>query len=412
MESLLGQEYRPLELPQLEDPHPFLARLRREAPVVLAPTFQLWLITRYQDVLSILKDSRRFSSQDILRSPLELPREVTAVLEEAGFTQDYPLLGDDPPAHTRIRGFVGKAFSAARMAALAPRIQQIATEYLDAFPRREGRTDVVAGLTYPLPMRVATELLGIPQEDMDRIKKWCEEPIQLFNSGQTPEQQLERAQRIAAYWLYLRALVEERRRNPRPDDILTTLIEARIEGEKPLDTREMVNLASVLVFAAQETTTNLLGNALIHLLRHPESWRALCEEPARIPQAVEEVLRYDAPASAMMRSTTEDVVLSGTPVPQGSRLLLLFNSANRDEDIYEQADRFDITRESAARHLGFGYGTHFCVGAPLARLQARITLETLTQRLPGLSLVAGERPVYLPNLLNRGPQRLMVEWKA
>lgn len=412
MSAALGQEYRPLESPQLEDPHPFLARLRREAPVVLAPAFHLWLISRYQDVLAILKDPRRFSSQDILRSPLQLPREVNDVLEEAGFTQEYPLIGDDPPAHTRVRGYVSKAFSAARISALAPRIQQIAHEYLDAFERQGGRGDVVAGLTYPQPMRMATELLGIPREDMDRIKRWCEEPVLLFNSGQTPEQQLERARRIAAYWRYLRELVEERRRTPRPDDILTTLIEARIEGEKPLDTREMVNLASVLVFASQETTTNLIGSALVHLLRHPESWRALCEDPSLIPQAIEEVLRYDAPASAMMRSTTEDVVLSGTPMPKGARLLLLFISANRDEEAFDQADRFDIRRESTARHLGFGYGTHFCVGAPLARLQARVALEALTQRMPSLRLAPGERAVYLPNLLNRGPQRLMVEWRS
>src|SRR4051794_4700853 len=138
-----GQDYRPFEQPQLDDPHPFLARLRREAPVVLAPAFHLWLISRYHDVLTILKDPRRFSSQDILRSPLELPPAVNTVLEEAGFTQRYPLLGDDPPAHTRIRGFVGEAFSAARMAALAPRIQQLAHEYLDAFARQGESGDVV-----------------------------------------------------------------------------------------------------------------------------------------------------------------------------------------------------------------------------------------------------------------------------
>ncbi|HVG57574.1 MAG TPA: cytochrome P450 [Hyalangium sp.] len=410
MSAALGQQYRPLESPQLDDPHPFLAQLRREAPVVLAPDFHLWLISRHQDVLTILKDSRRFSSQDILRSPLQLPREVNDVLEEAGFTQEYPLIGEDPPAHTRVRGYVSKAFSAARVAALAQRIQQIAHEYLDAFDRQGGRGDVVAGLTYPLPMRITTEILGIPREDMDRIKRWCEEPVLLFNSGQSPEQQLERAKRIATYWRYLRELVEDRRRSPKPDDILTTLIEARIEGEKPLDIREMVNLASVLVFASQETTTNLISSALLHLLRHPESWRALCESPALIPQAIEEVLRYDAPASAMMRSATEDVVLSGTPVPKGARLLLLFISANRDEGAFDQADRFDIRRESTARHLGFGYGTHFCVGAPLARLQARIALEAITQRMPNLRLVPGEPPVYLPNLLNRGPQKLLVEW--
>jgi cytochrome P450 len=412
MTNTLGHDFKPLEQPQLDDPHPFLARLRREAPVVFAPTFHLWLISRYQDVLSILKDPKRFSSQDILRSPVELPSHLTTFLAEAGFTQDYPLLGDDPPAHSRIRGFVSKAFSAQRVAALAQRIQQIAHEYLDGLERQEGHADVVAGLTYPLPMRVATEILGIPKEDMDRIKSWCEEPVLLFNSGQTLEQQWERARRISDYWRYLRDLVEDRQRHPRENDTLTTLIEARVEGEKPLETREMVNLASVLVFAAQETTTNLLGSALLHLLRNPESWRALCEDPARIPQAVEEVLRYDAPSTAMMRSVTADVELSGVAVPKGARLLLLFSSANRDEQMFEHADRFDITRENAARHLGFGHGTHFCVGAQLARLQARIGLEAITQRLPSLRLVAQEPPVYQPNLLNRGPRRLMVQWQS
>lgn len=406
----LGQEFKPHESPQLDDPFPFYARLRREAPVTFAPAFGLYLVSKYQDVLTCLKDPKRFSSSQVLVSPIKFAPEVEKLLTDAGFTQQYPLVGQDPPAHSRTRGFANKAFSPARVTALAPRIQQIAEECIKNLESQAPRADIVATLTYPLPLQVTCEMLGIGKEDWQKVGQWCEAPLFLFHPGNTPEQQMQLAQGVAEYWRYLKALVEERRANPRQDDILTALIEARIDGEKPLDTVEMVNLLATLVFGAQRPTTHLIGSMVLYLLRQPESWKQLVANPALIPQAIEEALRYDAPASSMMRLVTEDVVLSGTTVPKGSRLLLLFAAANRDEEVFKDAERFDITRESANRHLGFGHGTHGCLGVQLARMQVRAAMELLIKRLPNLRLVPNEAPTYMPNILARGPQRLMVEW--
>ncbi|WNG18081.1 cytochrome P450 [Cystobacter fuscus] len=404
----LGLEYTPLDPLFQEDPFPFYARLRREAPVTFVPAFQLWLVSRYQDVMAVLKDARRFSSRDTLRPPVAPPPEVWAILESAGYTPDYPLLGDDPPAHTRLRTLLGKAFTLARVQSLEPRIRRVTTTCLDTLTRGTRDADLVARLATPVSMYVTTELLGIPEADHARIKQWCEDEKLCF----TPlplEQHLRVAQGVANFRIYLRDLVEDRRESPR-DDLISSMLEARTEGERPLTTEELVALISVLLFAGHETSTNLLTNALHHLLRHPGLWRELREDPSLIRNAIEETLRFDPPIVGMMRTTTEPVELAGTSLPSGSRVLPLFASANRDEQIFEQGERFDIHRPTAVRHLGLGHGVHYCIGAPLARLGAHITLELMLERLPDLRLSPGAPVTYLPSLLHRGPRQLLVEW--
>lgn len=405
----LGHEYNPFALPQLEDPFPFYARLRQEAPVTFAPAFHLWLVSRYADVMTALKDSRRFSSRDILRPPIGLPAELTQLLEDSGYSPEYPLLGDDPPAHTRLRSLVGKAFNMASVNALESRIRAMARPHVDAMLRGGSRVDFVSGLAWSLPMDVITELLGVPRSDGAQIRQWNEDEKLFFVPNLPPDALRRAAEGVAAYRRYLRGLVEDRRQNPR-GDLLSSLIEARVEGERPLSTVEATNLLSVLVFAGNETSTNLITTTLLCLLRHPGLWQELCANPAAIPNTLEEVMRFDAPVAGMMRTVTEPTLLGGVELPAGARLMLLFASANRDAAVFENPDRFDIHRSNANRHLGFGHGTHYCVGAPLARLEARIVLELLVEHLPNPRLVAGEPTPYLPNLLHRAPQRLMVEW--
>jgi cytochrome P450 len=410
--SQLGLEYKPLDQPMLDDPFPFYARLRKEAPVTFAPAFHLWVVSRHQDVTTVLKDSRRFSSRDILRPPVDLPPELLKLLTDSGYSTEYPLLGDDPPAHTRIRGLVGKAFSAASMKALEARIRELASSYIDTMLRGGSRADVVAGLLHPLPMYVITQMLGIPASDQEQLKLWCKDENLFFVPHLPPDERRRSTEGVAAFRRYLRSLVQERQQHPRPDDLLTLLIQAQLEGERPLSLLEITNLACVLLFAGHETTTNLMGTALLHLLSHPTAWRELRANPAAIPNAIEEVLRFDAPVVGMMRTTTEPVELSGTPLPAGARLLLLFASANRDESIFEEPDRFDIQRTSAGRHLAFSHGPHYCVGAQLARLEARIVLELLLERMPHLRLVRDQPNTYLPALLHRGLRQLWVDWSA
>ncbi|ATB43201.1 putative cytochrome P450 hydroxylase [Cystobacter fuscus] len=406
--SQLGLEFTPLEPHFLENPFPFYARLRREAPITFAPAFQFWLVSRYADVMTVFKDPRHYSSRDTLRPPVALPREVMAILEPAGYTSDYPLLGDDPPAHTRLRALVGKAFNQARVNALEPRIRQLVGEHLDTLRDGEPRAELISQLISPLAMSVMTELLGLPASDRERIKQWCDDE-KLFFVPIPLEQHLRAARGVADFRRYLRELVEDRRESPR-DDLISSLLLARTEGDRPLDTDELVALACVLVFAGHETSTNLLATALHHLLRHPGAWDELRKNTYLVRNAVEETLRYDSPVVGMMRTTTRPVQLGGTALPEGARLFLLFASANRDESVFEQGERFDIHRASAVRHLGFGHGIHYCVGASLGRLEAQLTLELLLQRLPGLRLAPGEAVTYLPNLVHRVPRQLLVEW--
>ncbi|PTL76574.1 cytochrome P450 [Vitiosangium sp. GDMCC 1.1324] len=406
----LGLEFAPLEPHFLKDPFPFYARLRRESPVTFVPAFHFWLVSRYQDVLSVLKDARTFSSRDTLRPPVELPREVMAILEPAGYRPEYPLLGDDPPSHTRVRALVGKAFTLSRVNALEPRIRELANSYLDTLLHGGPRADLVSRLASPLAMHVMTELLGIPAADRERIKQWCDDE-KLFFTPIPLEQHLRAARGVADFRRYLRQLVEDRRRSPR-EDLITSLLEARAEGERPLNTDELVALACVLVFAGHETSTNLLALACYHLLRHPGLWQELRKAPYLIRNALEESMRYDSPVVGMMRTTNGPVQLGGTELPAGARLFLLFASANRDESVFEGGERFDLHRASAVRHLGLGHGIHYCVGAPVARLEAQVLLELMVQRLPELRLSPGEHISYLPNLVHRVPRHLQVQWGA
>ncbi|WNG52072.1 cytochrome P450 [Archangium minus] len=408
--SQLGLEFTPLEPHFLKDPFPFYARLRREAPVTFAPAFHLWLVSRYADVVTVLKDARTFSSRDTLRPPVALPREVMALLEPAGYTSDYPLLGDDPPAHTRLRALVGKAFNQARVNALEPRIRQLVSDHLDTLLGGEPRAELISELISPLSMSVMTELLGLPASSAERIKQWCDDE-KLFFVPIPLEQHLRAARGVADFRRYLRELVEDRRKSPR-DDLISSLLQARTEGDRPLDTDELVALTCVLVFAGHETSTNLIATALHHLLRHPGVWGELRKDTYLVRNAIEETLRYDSPVVGMMRTTTAPVQLGGTALPEGARLFLLFASGNRDESVFEQGERFDIHRASAVRHLGFGHGIHYCVGASLGRLEAQLTLEALLERLPGMRLAPGEAVSHLPNLVHRVPRHLLVEWDA
>jgi len=391
----------------LADPYPFYARARREAPVFHSPIFNLWIVSRHDDVTAVLKDPTRFSSAEALSPPRDLPPEIRAILGEHGLGT-YPLLASDPPAHTRIRNLVAKAFSAQRIAAMEPQIRATATALIDDFAQ-EGQADLIRRFAYPLPMRVIAGMFGIKDADMDAIKRWCDDET-LFLSGHLPlEQAITCAHSVAAYRTYLRALVEDRRRAP-GDDLVSDLIAARLEGETPLSTEELMGLLCVLIFAGHETTTNMLGNTLFHLLRRKDLFRALCDDPRLIPNALEEALRFDAPVQGMMRTVTEQTRIGDVELPKGARLLVLFASANRDESAIDDAERLDIHRPTPLPHLSFGRGVHFCIGAALARLEGRVALELLTRRLPDAHLVTDEPPDYSPNLFHRGPKSLHVAW--
>ncbi|WP_164002780.1 cytochrome P450 [Pyxidicoccus caerfyrddinensis] len=391
----------------VDDPYPLYTRLRQEAPVQFSEEMHLWVVSRYEDVKTVLLNPGDFLSANAFRNPVPPAPEVLAALAE-GYPQVPALVDDDPPNHTRMRVIVTKALAPHRVSAMEPRVRAIASELVDAFAR-EGRADLVERLSFPLPARVIGAIMGLPDSDLERLKSWTAD-LSTLSAGNAPvPRQVECARGLVAIQKYLAGHIAERRRAP-TDDLISALIEARHDDTPPLSDVELISLLSMLHFAGHETTANLLGNTVVMLLNAPERLEALRQDASLIPAAIEEALRFDAPVQGMMRTTRRAVTLGGVEVPEGARLLVLYASANRDAAAFHAPDRAEPGRSDVGRHLGFGLGIHYCIGAPLARMEVRIALELLLERLPGLRLAPGNPLLYVPNFLHRGPRRLLVEW--
>lgn len=400
----------------LIDPYPIYARLREQPGLAYSPSLDLWLVSRYEDVSQALRTPERYSSRNILRPSQPRPPEVQAFLEANSYRPSLQLLGDDPPDHGRMRGLVSRAFTPQVVTELEPRIRAWIDELLDARGAQgsAGPADVVAELAVPLPMRVMCELIGVPAADMARVKDSCQAAAQFSTGRFGPAEHLECAHKVVAYRRYVRELVEAKQGAPGPDLISALLAASEGDGTQAgarLSREEVVSMCILFIFAGHQTTTDLITNALLHLIPRPELWRALAGDAALCARAVEEVLRYDAPVQGMLRSvgSTEPVSLAGTELRPGSRLLLLFAAANRDPAIFAEPERFDVDRKSPEPHLGFGRGIHFCLGASLARMEAKLVLMALSRRFPSAQL--DNAPLgYAPNLVHRAPHRLAVAW--
>ncbi|MGK4003224.1 cytochrome P450 [Sorangium sp. So ce1036] len=407
--SRIGAEFNPFHGAQLEDPYPFYARARREEPVFYSPVTRLWYVTRYDDIVAVLRDPARFSSAQSVDLPLDFTPETREAIRTS-YLSRCSLIDNDPPSHTQIRRMVNKAFAARRIADLEARVRAIAADLIDRFAAR-GHADLVEELAFPLPMRVILSVLGAPEGDLGQLKRWSDDWMTLVAVQLTPERQREVVGRLLESERYWTSLIEERRARPR-DDLLSDLVEASQEEQPPVPLLQLVNVCAVLVLAGHETTMNLLGLCVHRLLREPDALRLVGEDPANIPGAVEETLRADTSVHALMRTTTAPVEVGGVKLPKGAQLALLFASANHDEAHFQDGARFDLRREDATRHLAFGHGVHFCVGAPLARLEVRVALELLIERLPGLRLVPDQEITYVVNPIHRGLKALQIAWDA
>jgi cytochrome P450 len=394
----------------LEDPYPYYARAREEEPVFFSPDLQMWCVTRYEDVSAILGDPKTFSSADTIPDLGEPIPEVQAAL--AGYRQPRNLLNMDPPDHTALRGIVRQVFSPRRVAAMEPAVREVTAAVIDAFAG-DAHADLIAQFAYPLPLTVIFRLLGIPGEDMDLLREWTTDLKLLHLARRLPaERQVQLARNVVAYQEYVEDLTSSRRAAP-GEDLVSYLIEARAEDrDAPLSLFQVADQVQGLVIAGHETTANAMGNMLHLLLAEPARWRAVCDDPGVIGAAVEEGLRVDTAVSGMIRTATRPVTVGGVRLPDGARLFLLFGSANTDERSFPDAGQFRLDRGGQSAHLAFGRGIHYCVGAPLARLEARVALEELTRRLPTLRLDPDTRLSHVPTPLFRGFASLPVSWAA
>jgi cytochrome P450 len=367
------------------DPFDWYAEMREDAPVRYDPARGTWDVFRYADVKAILDDDERFSVS---------PRNITGFEEPGagGFMLDTMLL-QDPPRHGELRSVVDDAFQPRALRDLEPHVRTLTNDLLDdAIEDADGRFDLVGALAYPLPVIVIAELLGVPPDDRDRFKRWSDTIIRGADAGTDPgafvRERDQAGREMATYFL---SQLDERRREPR-DDLLTTI--ATAEGEDGrLSEREALGTCMLLLVAGNITTTNLVTNAVRCLDEHDPDWSSSFADERRIGTAIEEVLRYRSPVQAMTRVPLESVELRGETLEVGDQVVVWLGSANRDERQFPDADRF-VPDRTPNQHLGFGYGTHYCLGAPLARLEARVALDELTTRLADIRVADDDlRPV-------------------
>lgn len=408
--ALLGEErvrtgvaFNPMRRSFRVDPYPMYRRLLERDPFHRSRALQGWVLTRHADISAVLRDQRFVAdARKIPRFKKMQERRIAAGAVTREEAESQAMLGLDPPDHTRLRSLVSKAFTPRAVEALRPRVEQLVDEMVERCAAK-GTFDVIREIAYPLPVIIIAEMLGIPPEDREQFKHWSDEMALSVGMANEGEQRRARdAQR--ALREYIIPILQERRREPR-EDLLSALVAAEEDGDK-LSLMEVHSTIALILVAGNETTTNLIGNGLLALMRHRDQFERLRAEPELIGTAIEELLRYDSPVQGTSRHVPEDAEINGHPVRAGEELLLLIGAANRDPEQYKDPDTLDIGREDN-KHLSFGNGIHYCLGAPLARIEGPAAIHALVQRFPNMRL-ATEKLDWGDNIVLRGLRSLPV----
>ena len=375
------------------NPFPSYRSMRDTAPVFQDEQSGSWHVFQYDDVQRVLSEHATFSSRMAGDNPSETGQLFAA-----------SLINTDPPRHRQLRSLVTQAFTLRAVDALAPRILAITQDLLDRISSA-GTADLIGDVAYPLPVIVIAELMGIPARGRDRFKHWSDVIVSQARPGADTADHGDAHREMAEYFL---AMIEQRRRRP-GNDLISNLLAAQIDGQR-LDVAELLGFCSLLLVAGNETTTNLIGNAVLCFTEFSGILDRLVAEPELLPQAIEEVLRYRSPVQSMYRIAATETILGDKQIRAGSRLVAWIGSANRDARQFPEPDRFDITR-TPNRHLAFGQGIHFCLGAPLARLEARLALQAVLSRMPGLALEPGPPLEWMESTIVHGLKALPVSWQ-
>ena len=400
----VDESFDPLSPEFLTDP--FAVMAAGQPPVFFAPSIGYYVVTRYQDIEEVFRDPATYSAAAAQAPLTPLAPEAQQILLAGGHRPQPSMASLDEPAHARLRKPAARAFSMKRVTAMIPTIEATAARLLDAVDGAP-EFDLVAALAFPLPANIVFSLMGVPERDFGQLKQWCGYRAALSWGRPAPEDQVEIATSMAAYRRYMRALVDLKAAAP-GDDLASDLIAIHDEAPDRLTLDEIASILFSLSFAGHETTTGLISNTVRRLLEDPSRWDEITGRPDLIPQAVEESLRYDPSVAVWRRVTTRPVTLAGVDLPEGAKLYLWLAAAGRDKAAFTEPDRFDLHRPDAERHLAFGKGQHFCLGANFGKLEAQIALAELARRYPRLRLAPDQEFTFHPNISFRGPQVLKV----
>ena len=394
----------------LREPHAAYAAGRKHQPVYKVPGQELVMVFGYDEVLQALMKPTLFSSRNeeaLLGPSIHNPR--CQEIYEQGWPQVETLLTNDPPSHTRFKKLVNRAFTRERVAGLADHITDMIDGLIDGFIDR-GQCEFVSEFAIPLPCIVIAQQLGIDEQDVPMVKAWSDAFIELIGSELSAQEQEERALKVVEFQQYMKARIDERRTEPR-EDMLTDLVNARVDDERPLDEAELLSVAQQMLVAANTTTSHMLSGGILTLIDNPDQFAKVRANPDLIPNMVEELLRLQTPTQGMWRRATEDTELGGVQIPAGTMLILMYTSANRDEKYFANPDSFDVERDFSTAHVAFSRGIHTCIGMMLARQELVCAFRRIFARMDDISLTDGtERPEYVPSLLFRGLDTLDISF--
>ena len=407
--SARAAEFDPFGDGYQQDPPEYVRWAREQEPVFYSPKLGYWVVTRYDDIKAIFRDNITFSPSIALEKITPTGPEANAVLASYGYAMNRTLVNEDEPAHMPRRRVLMEPFTPEQLKHHEPMVRRLAREYVDRFID-DGRADLVDQMLWEVPLTVALHFLGVPEEDMDMLRKYSIAHTVNTWGRPRPQEQVEVAHAVGNFWQFAGKVLDKMRQDPsQPGWMQYGLRKQQTHPEVVTDSY-LHSMMMAGIVAAHETTANASANAMKLLLQHPHVWREICEDPSLIPNAVEECLRHNGSVAAWRRLATKAVTVGGVAIPEGAKLLIVMSSANHDERHFADADLFDIRRENASDQLTFGYGAHQCMGKNLARMEMQIFLDEFARRLPHMRL-AEQQFTYVPNTSFRGPEHLWVEWE-
>ncbi len=402
-------DFSPFDVEYIADPYAVTGRLRETTPVFYSEEFGYVVVTTMEDLTEVFMNPVVYSSANVQDPVFPICPEAQQILATPDFDPIAVMSNRQPPDHGRIRKYTRRGFSQRRLKTLEPYIRRRANELVDEMLAGEPPVDFVAAFGHPLPGEVIFRFIGFPEEADEQLKEWCSDRLAFSWGRPTPDEQVVIARKMLSYWRYVREFTAHRKDNP-ADDYASELLADHLDNPEDLLYREVESVLYGLSFAGHEIVSHLLSNTVVSLQPPSEDWDRLVRDPSLVPNTVEEVIRWNSPQIGWRRITTQDTMLGGHEIPAGTRIFLSLGAANHQPSEFDDPDAFVIDRGNARHNISFGKGIHLCLGAGLARLEGRVALEVLIDRIPGLRLVPGQSLTYFPNVSFRGPRELLVEW--